>query len=491
MDAFQELNEILNSDFTRTGVVIGASQFSTNRKEFAHKNVYAVFGQAHSVISGRIAYVFNIQGPCLSIDTACSSSLVALHTLSNLITIGDCVKGIFGATNSLDCYPTTAALKTLGMLSPDGRCKTLDTRADGYVRCEHTRIMYLHHKCASSDIKLCPIISCSSNINQDGRCSTLAAPNGVSQTLLLKYAMDSSLSAVKTYHLQMHGTGTALGDPIEFNAVFDSLIEVVDFLCLSASKSLMGHGEAAAGMVSIDSLISKIMHCRTAPILHLRKLNDFIVNDMHGHHTQSLTVHISRQLSASPLEFHAQTQTLASGASAFAFQGTNAHAMFISSAETPPSVALRSLSFMFLRRSECRTAACICLNQLQTNLIVFCARIDSTYYKDHTIHGKLLCPAVLMFAIPLLFKSHITDATSRHMLTALSIMSPLEISDGKYAFEVRTFFTGAGEIRIQTTGLSILKYTNHASRCYKFRSSRYAWRALSKQKNQGMITALG
>ena len=158
-----------------------------------------------SVVSGRLSYIFGYTGQCLSIDTACSSSLVVVNLASSQMqNSGTCSAGISGV-NLIIARTWSQACNSAGMLSMDGRCKVLDASADGYVRSEECASAYLT---SCSNVDMHAILILSSAINQDGRSSTLTAPNGPAQQNVIAKALKEQDSSIFLHQLQMHGTVT-------------------------------------------------------------------------------------------------------------------------------------------------------------------------------------------------------------------------------------------------------------------------------------------
>ena len=279
-----------------------------------------------SVVSGRLSYAFGYTGQCLSIDTACSSSLVVVNLASReMQTNKTCGAGISGV-NLLIARTWSHACNSAGMLSMDGRCKVLDESADGYVRSEECASAYLT---CDPEYETYAILILSSAVNQDGRSSTLTAPNGPAQQNVVLRALQESSSSSFLHRLQMHGTGTSLGDPIEIGAILavsaQHRTHAGKPLELQCGKSLHGHSEPAAGLSALISSTDAAMGRRNKGICHLVSMNP----------------HISQQLLSNPgyLNLSAprgqhpqstpnkETQGTC-GVSAFAFQGTNAHVQY-------------------------------------------------------------------------------------------------------------------------------------------------------------------
>ena len=174
----------------------------------ARGSVYAVTGDNVSAAAGRVSFALGLQGPCSSVDTACASALVAVHWGTHAVRAGESGAALALAV-SLKLVPHgTLGAASAGMLSVDGRCKTLDARANGYARSEGVGALVL--LCEGSGVTTL----CGSAVRQDGRSASLTAPNGSAQRTLLVSALDrASLHAVEVGSLEAHGTGTALGDP--------------------------------------------------------------------------------------------------------------------------------------------------------------------------------------------------------------------------------------------------------------------------------------
>ena len=278
---------------------------------------YTATGNTLSVASGRISFGFDLRGPTLTVDTACSSSLVSLHSARSSLVMAQCVNAINAGANLMLSVETPAAFAKSGMLSRDGRCKTLDSNADGYVRAEAAGAMLLEHL-DGDYLDLFAILN-STALNQDGRSSSLTAPNGPAQSSVIKHALKAGLLSPQNIDaIEMHGTGTGLGDPIEVGALGAVLATGFKVQNLTAGKSLVGHSEPAAGVMGIGHIQTAMSHCSSLPILHLRSLNMHAVPVI-----QQKNWSIQRQAAPHP-SFEAEGLYLA-GVSSFAFQGTNAH----------------------------------------------------------------------------------------------------------------------------------------------------------------------
>ncbi len=171
---------ICNGDYTQL-------QIAADRDSI---DMYSATGNAHSVISGRLAYVLGLQGPAVSLDTACSSSLVAVHLAVQSLRTGECRMALAGGVNLILSPDTTIALSRAKMMAADGRCKAFDAAADGFVRSEGCGIVVLKRLSdALNDGDPIWAVIRGSAINQDGRSNGLTAPNGPSQVAVIQHAL--------------------------------------------------------------------------------------------------------------------------------------------------------------------------------------------------------------------------------------------------------------------------------------------------------------
>ena len=230
-------------------------------------SAYSATGGALSVASGRLSYTFAFKGPALSIDTACSSSLVATHVAATAVKGGTSTAALSAGIGLLLNPDPTAMFQKAGMLAPDGRCKTLDVAADGYVRGEAAGVLFFQNAAAVEGGAPPLALLCGTAVNQDGRSSSLTAPNGPSQQEVIRTALHSAqMRAEDVSHLQMHGTGTPLGDPIEVGAANAALVEGthrIGALSASTAKSWIGHTEAAAGVMGLTQAAVGVSHLST------------------------------------------------------------------------------------------------------------------------------------------------------------------------------------------------------------------------------------
>lgn len=291
------------------------ARFSAGRKEMF--DVYTGTGTSLSIAANRISYLFDFRGPSIAIDTACSSSLVALHTACNSIRNGESSIALAGGVNLLLAPDWNVVFTEADMLAPDGKCKTFDATADGYVRSEGCGIVVL--KKLSDAIKdrdrIYSVIK-GSAINQDGKSNGLTAPNGPSQEKVISKALSNAgINSSEVSYIETHGTGTPLGDPIEVN----SIVKVIskdrseENPCYIGSvKTNIGHLEAAAGIAGVIKTSLALYKNKIPKHLNYTSLNPEIHLD--GTYVKIADTDIS----------WSDNKRFA-GVSSFGFGGTNAH----------------------------------------------------------------------------------------------------------------------------------------------------------------------
>ncbi|KAB8314799.1 type I polyketide synthase [Tolypothrix campylonemoides VB511288] len=279
---------------------------------------YNATGNAPSVIAGRLSYTLGLTGPAMVVDTACSSSLVAVHLAVQSLRQHECNLALAGGVNLL-LYPRSyIALSRAKMLSPDGRCKTFDIAANGYVRSEGCGVIVLKRlsDVANGDNVLALIRG--TGINQDGPSGGLTVPNGPSQEAVIRQALASGLVSPKQVdYIEAHGTGTSLGDPIEVGAlgvVFGKTHSQEHPLFVGSVKTNIGHTEAAAGIAGLIKVVLALQNQQIPPNLHLSQPNPHI-------NWEQLPVKVPTELTP----WFANGKQRLAGVSSFGFSGTNAH----------------------------------------------------------------------------------------------------------------------------------------------------------------------
>ena len=315
----------------RAGVYLGIANNDYGRALFAHPELmdaYFSTGNAYSVAAGRLSYVFGMQGPSIAVDTACSSSLVALHLACQGLRLGECDLALAGGVNLILTPEININFSKARMMAADGRCKTFDAQADGYVRGEGCGMVVLRRLSdALKDGDRILAVVRGSAINQDGRSGGLTAPNGPAQEAVVRAALEAAqIPPEAINYVEAHGTGTPLGDPIEVGALGAVLCPGRDAgqpLVIGSVKSNIGHLEAAAGIAGVVKVILAFARREIAPNLHFRSGNPHIDWDR-----LPITVPVA------PTPWPAIGGCRRAGVSSFGFSGTNAHVIL---EEAPPA----------------------------------------------------------------------------------------------------------------------------------------------------------
>lgn len=315
-----------------TGVFIGicANDYSRllwQNGDLSQTDAFSATGNALSMAAGRLSYLLGLKGPSLAIDTACSSSLVAVHLACQHLRLGECDQALAGGVHLLLSPETTVAFAKTRMLSPDGRCKSFDAGTDGYGRGEGCGMIMLKRLADAQrhgDTVLAVIRG--SAVNHNGRSSSLIAPNGLAQQAVIRQALEQGqVNPAEVDYVEVQGTGTALGEPIEIGAlgsIYSQQRSADRPLLVGSVKTNIGHLEAASGIASLIKVVLAMQHGEIPPHLNLQQPNPHVPWD-------SLPLRVPQ--TRTPWPAH-QGQRLAS-VSAFGFSGTNAHLVL---ASAPP-----------------------------------------------------------------------------------------------------------------------------------------------------------
>lgn len=275
-------------------------------------------GYSDAIAAGRIAYFFGTIGPALSINTACSSSLVALALAFDSILSGSVNGAAVVGVKVLLSSRMFRILSQAGMLSSSGRCKTFDASADGYVRGEAcvSLVLDMDH----SKNSLCEIVGAA--MNQDGRSNGLTAPNQDSQALLLESVRKNTTEAAPNV-FETHGTGTALGDPIEVGAIIRSLESGERRLptLIRSSKPNVGHGETAAGLTALALSVAFYLN-KSSVFKHLSLLN------LNPHIGESRLYGCKLVIPQETVDIN-KLREFVVGINGFGYSGTNAHVLVL------------------------------------------------------------------------------------------------------------------------------------------------------------------
>ncbi|WP_297958238.1 SDR family NAD(P)-dependent oxidoreductase [uncultured Ruminococcus sp.] len=250
---------------------------------------YSATGIAHSVLANRISYLFDFKGPSEPIDTACSSSLVAVHNAVESLRANECRIAIAGGVNVMISPSLFRAFQNSGMLSPEGKCKTFDAKADGYVRGEGAGAFVLKKLSeAKKDRDHIYAVIKGSAVAHGGKVSSLTVPNPVAQAEMICDVWErSDLDINNLSYIEAHGTGTALGDPVEVNGLKKAFRAYCDKKHISFSdisgkcylgsvKPNVGHLETAAGVAGMAKIIMSIKNKFLPGNVNFEKLNPYI-----------------------------------------------------------------------------------------------------------------------------------------------------------------------------------------------------------------------
>ena len=247
-------------------------------------DAYFGTGNASNAAAGRLSYVLGLEGPCLAVDTACSSSLVAVHLACQSLRQRECDAALAAGVNLVLTPDITINFSRARMMAPDGRCKTFDAAADGYVRGEGCGVVVLKRlsdALAHGD-RVRALIR-GSAVNQDGRSGGFTAPSERAQETVIRKALAASgVAPAEVSYVEAHGTGTALGDPIEAQALAAALRpgRAPDQpLLLGSVKTNVGHLEAAAGIAGLIKVVLALEHGEIPPHLHFERWNPHVVLD--------------------------------------------------------------------------------------------------------------------------------------------------------------------------------------------------------------------
>ncbi len=324
---------------TNTGVFVGLAThdylgMASGEMTYPEIEAYMAIGTSNAAAAGRISYRLGLQGPSVAVDTACSSSLVAIHQACQALQLGETDLALAGGANVLLTPATMITFSSAQMLAPDGKCKTFDASADGYVRGEGCGVIVIKRlEDAIRDGDRIRAVIRGSAINQDGASGGLTVPNGVAQQRVIAAALKrAGLAPSDVNYLEAHGTGTSLGDPIEAQAAGAALgagREANDPLLVGSAKTNIGHLEAAAGIAGVIKVILSLENEQLPKHLHFQNPSPHIPWDR-------LAVEVVRE--TIPWERSARPRI--AGVSSFGFAGTNSHVILEEApAAVPAAVA--------------------------------------------------------------------------------------------------------------------------------------------------------
>ncbi|MEU1799881.1 type I polyketide synthase [Streptomyces sp. NPDC019937] len=315
---------------TATGVFTGLSynDYADRLDRHTEEQRGSALSNAHCVAAGRISYLLGLQGPCLALDTACSSSLVAVHLAAQALRAGECDLALAGGVTLMFEPRVTRSFDRMGMLSHTGHCHAFDAAADGFVRGEGCGIVVLKRlPDALRDRDRVLAVLRGSAVNQDGHSDGLAAPSPTAQRALYEEALArAGTDARDVGMIETHGTGTPVGDPVEFTSLAQVYGTGRDRCALASVKTNLGHLEPAAGVTGLIKAILCLNRGLIPPNLHFTRWNPAIDAD-------ATRFFVPRELTPWPV----RTGPRLAAVSSFGFSGTNAHVVL----EQPPATPAR------------------------------------------------------------------------------------------------------------------------------------------------------
>ncbi|MFI6230388.1 SDR family NAD(P)-dependent oxidoreductase [Micromonospora echinospora] len=319
-----------------TGVYVGIGTDDYAQVAFddpANLNAYYVTGNALSIAVNRLSYLLDLHGPSLALDTGCSSSLVAVHLACQSLRSGETTVALAGGVNLMLSPKATIGLSQTWMMAADGRCKSFDAAADGYVRGEGCGMVVLK-RLADARRDGDPVLAVirGTAMNQNGRGEALTAPHAGAQEAVVRDALrDAGVTPDQVDLIEAHGVGTPLADVVEATAltsVFGANRDADRPCALGSVKTNIGHLEMAAGIASLIKVVLTLQHGTIPPHLHLDTINP-----------QTGLADAPFVLPATPLPWPAAERPRLAGVNSFGLGGVNVHLVVSEPPADVPSVA--------------------------------------------------------------------------------------------------------------------------------------------------------
>jgi thioester reductase-like protein len=340
-----------------TGVFVGISTHDYAQRALRDEapeavSVHTGTGNAFSTAAGRLAYVFGLHGPCLALDTACSSSLVAAHLACESLRAGECDRALVAGVNVLLAPTMTVYFSRLGVLAPDGHCRSFDADARGYVRSEGCGALVLRrlHDAERDGDPIVGVIR-GSAVNSNGRGNGLTAPSRAAQGLVIRRALAAAgVEPAQVGYVEAFGSATSQGDAVELRALGDVFAgRPAGDLPIASLKSNIGHAEAASGAASLIKALLCLEHAELPASLHCARPNSAIADP-------GTPVRVLQSLET----FTSERPRIA-GVSGFGFGGTNAHVVLEAAPARPSptqpgphliAISARSAAALDRRRAD-------------------------------------------------------------------------------------------------------------------------------------------
>ncbi|WP_243867391.1 type I polyketide synthase [Actinophytocola oryzae] len=305
------------------GVYVGGFTFDAATLQLTDANQHLVgaatpTGVSMTMLAARLSYTFDWHGPSLTLDTACSSSLVAIHHACAALARGDCDLAVAGGVNVMVNPVTSILMSKGGFLSPDARSKSFDHRANGYARGEGAGVLLLKplHSAVHDGDHIHAVVR-GTAVNSDGRTPGITVPSVEAQRVLIRRACRvADVEPASVGYFEAHGTGTAVGDPIEATAIGEVLGDSGHTHWLGSVKSNIGHTEAAAGVAGVIKAAMSLAHGEVPPNLHFERPNPRIPFDR-----------LPLRVPTETVPFPELPGPRRAAVNSFGFGGTNAHAI--------------------------------------------------------------------------------------------------------------------------------------------------------------------
>ncbi|MGW4233403.1 type I polyketide synthase [Streptomyces sp. NPDC004980] len=323
---------------TTVGVYVGAMAYDyamlRHREDAAPLTRHTLTGLNRGLLANRVSYTLGLRGPSLTVDSAQSSALVSLHLAYRAVRDGDCALALAGGVNLNLAPDSTSAAARFGGLSPDGRSFTFDARANGYVRGEGGGMVLLKPLAAAlADGDRIHSVILGSAVNNDGATDGLTVPSADAQRdVLLLAARQAGVDPREVQYVELHGTGTPVGDPVEaaaLGAAYGVGRTADEYLRVGSAKTNVGHLEGAAGIVGLLKAVLSLRHREIPASLNHETPNPRIPLDP-----------LRLRVQSTPGPWPRPDRKLIAGVSSFGMGGTNCHVLLAE----PPSATRPAVS---------------------------------------------------------------------------------------------------------------------------------------------------